>query len=65
MSRLGIELDTLFYDTTNIVTYIDSTNTRCALARRGHSKQKRSDLRLFSLALLDRCAGCVSTSSAG
>ena len=40
---LGIELDTLFYDT---------TNTRCALAHRGHSKQKRSDLRLFSLALL-------------
>lgn len=49
---LGIELDTLFYDTTNFFTYIASTNTRCALAQRGHSKQKRSDLRLFSLALL-------------
>jgi transposase len=52
VADLGISLDTLFYDTTNFFTYIDSTNTRCDLPQRGHSKQKRTDLRLFGLALL-------------
>ncbi len=50
--ELGIKLDTLFYDTTNFFTYIASTNTRPKLPQRGHSKQRRGDLRLFSLALL-------------
>ena len=45
-------LDTLFYDTTNFFTYIASGNERSALAQRSHSKQKRTDLRQFSLALL-------------
>ncbi len=52
ISELGINLDTLFYDTTNFFTYIASTNHRSTLAQRGHSKQKRADLRLFSLSLL-------------
>ena len=52
VADLGISLDTLFYDTTNFFTYIDSTNDHCELPRRGHSKQKRSDLRLFGLAFL-------------
>jgi transposase len=52
VTELGLSLDTLFYDTTNFFTYIASTNQRPKLAQRGHSKQKRSDLRLFSLALL-------------
>ena len=50
--ELGVKLDTLFYDTTNFFTYIASTNTRAKLPQRGKSKQKRTDLRLFSLALL-------------
>ena len=50
--ELGIQLDTLFYDTTNFFTYIASDNTRPELPQRGKSKQKRADLRLFSLALL-------------
>lgn len=50
--ELGLDLDTLFYDTTNFFTYIASTNTRAKLAQRGRSKQKRGDLRLFGLALL-------------
>jgi len=50
--ELGIELDTLFYDTTNFFTYIASTNHRPKLPQRGKSKQKRGDLRLFGLALL-------------
>jgi len=52
VGELGIKLDTLFYDTTNFFTYIASTNTRPKLPQRGHSKQKRADLRLFGLALL-------------
>ena len=52
VDELGLELDTLFYDTTNFFTYIASTNKRCGIAQRGRSKQKRADLRLFSLALL-------------
>jgi transposase len=47
-----LTLDTLFYDTSNFFTYLDSTNTRSELAQRGRSKQKRTDLRQFSLALL-------------
>ena len=50
--EFGIKLDTLFYDATNFITFIASTNVRPELPQRGHSKQRRSDLRLFSLALL-------------
>lgn len=59
VTELGIELDTLFYDTTNFFTYIASTNDRSTLAQRGHSKQKRHDLRLFNLALLVCRAGQI------
>jgi transposase len=52
VKQLGIKLDALFYDVTNFFTFIASTNTRSQLPQRGHSKQKRTDLRLFSLALL-------------
>ena len=52
VEELDLDLDTLFYDTTNFFTYIASTNTSSKLAQRGRSKQKRSDLRLFGLALL-------------
>jgi transposase len=47
-----IKLDTLFYDSTNFFTYIASANARSSLAQRGRSKQRRYDLRQFSLALL-------------
>ena len=42
---------TLLFDTTNFFTFIDSTNTRCTIARRGKNKQKRGDLRQIGLAL--------------
>jgi len=45
-------LDVLFYDTTNFFTFIDTRNTKSTLTKRGHNKQKRNDLRQFSLALL-------------
>jgi transposase len=44
--------DTLFYDTTNFFTFIDSANPRPTLPRRGHNKQKRHDLRQLGLALV-------------
>jgi transposase len=52
VEQLKIKLDTLFYDVTNFFTYIASTNSKPKLPQRGRSKQKRADLRLFSLALL-------------
>jgi transposase len=52
VKAFDVKLDLLFYDTTNFFTYIDSTNTKSTLAQRGHSKQHRTDLRQFSLALL-------------
>lgn len=52
VDQAGTKLDTLFYDATNFFTYIASTNARSKLPQRGRSKQRRADLRLFSLALL-------------
>jgi len=47
-----LEGDTLFFDTTNFYTYIDSTNVRCTVAQRGKNKQKRYDLRQVGLAMV-------------
>jgi len=42
----------LAYDTTNFFTYLATPNTRSQLAARGHSKQRRHDLRQLGLALV-------------
>jgi len=47
-----IRTDTLFYDTTNFFTYIDTTNTHSDIAQRGKNKQKRNDLRQVGLAMV-------------
>ncbi len=52
VEREQIAPDTFFYDTTNFFTFIDSTNARPTLPRRGHNKQKRHDLRQLGLALV-------------
>lgn len=52
VDELGLTLDTLFFDVTNFFSYIDSANARNTLARRGHNKQHRHDLRQWNLALL-------------
>ena len=52
ISRQNLKLDCLFFDTTNFFTFIDSTNDRCDLPKRGRNKQKRFDLRQVGLALL-------------
>ena len=41
----------LFYDTTNFYTFVNTTNKRCDIAQRAKNKQKRNDLRQVGLAL--------------
>ncbi len=52
VDQSGIKLDSLFFDTTNFFTFIDSMNEHCDLPQRGHNKQKRFDLRQIGMALL-------------
>jgi len=47
-----LQNDSLFYDTTNFFTYINTTNERCTIAKRGKNKQKRADLRQIGLAVV-------------
>ena len=47
-----IETDNMMYDTTNLYTYINSTNSKCSVAQRGKNKQKRNDLRQVGLAMV-------------
>src|SRR6202011_5528657 len=49
--RFQLSTDVLAFDTTNFDTHI-ATTTPGALARRGHAKSKRSDLRVVGLGLL-------------
>ena len=49
--RFEVSTDVLAFDTTNLDTYI-ATTTAGKLARRGHAKSKRSDLRVVGLATL-------------
>ena len=49
--RFQLSTDVLAFDTTNFDTHI-ATKTQGTLARRGHAKSKRSDLRVVGLAVL-------------
>ena len=51
IERFEVELRPLVYDTTNFATFVDSANERNTIARRGHAKGGRRDLRLVGLAL--------------
>ena len=51
VARFNLSTDVLAFDTTNFDTHI-ATTTRGELARRGHAKSKRSDLRVVGLGLL-------------
>lgn len=48
----GLDRNVLLYDTTNFFTFLATSNSRGAIAQRGHSKAKRYDLRQVGLALL-------------
>jgi len=47
-----VDDELLMFDPTNFYTYIASDNERCEIAKRGHNKQKRNDLRQVGMALL-------------
>jgi hypothetical protein len=51
VARFDLATDVLAFDTTNFDTHI-ATQTPGELARRGHAKSKRSDLRVVGLGLL-------------
>ncbi len=51
VARFELSTDVLAFDTTNFDTHI-ATTTPGALARRGHAKSKRRDLRVVGLGLL-------------
>jgi transposase len=51
VNEFKIDLGCLLYDATNFYTYIN-TQTESDLARRGHNKQKRNDLRQVSLGMM-------------
>lgn len=51
VTRFELSTDVLAFDTTNFDTHI-ATTTRSELARRGHAKSKRRDLRVVGLGLL-------------
>lgn len=52
MDVFGVDLRCFHLDYSNYYTFIDSKNARCLICVRGHNKQKRDDLRQFSLAVL-------------
>ncbi|MGH7068415.1 MAG: IS1634 family transposase [Acidimicrobiales bacterium] len=47
-----VDLSGLVLDMTNFATWIDSGNDKAPIAKRGHSKQKRTDLRIVGLGLV-------------
>jgi transposase len=51
-STYNFGLDKIALDYTNYFSYISSVNKKCEIAKRGHNKQKRNDLRQYSLALI-------------
>ena len=46
------ELDKIALDYTNYFSYISSANEKCTIAKRGKNKQKRNDLKQYSMALV-------------
>jgi len=58
VARFGLSTDVLAFDTTNFDTHI-ATGTPGELARRGHAKSKRRDLRVVGLGLLVSESGHV------
>jgi transposase len=59
VETFSIDLSGLVLDMTNFATWIDSANDRAPIAQRGHSKQKRNDLRICGLGLVVSVDGGV------
>jgi len=52
VEAFGVELTGLALDMTNFATWIASSNQNAPITQRGHSNQKRSDLRIVGLGLV-------------
>jgi len=52
VATFDLDISGLVLDMTNFASWIDSANDRAPIAQRGHSKQKRSDLRIVGLGLI-------------
>lgn len=52
VETFAVDLSGLVVDMTNFATWIDSASPRAPIAQRGHSKQKRNDLRICGLGLV-------------
>jgi transposase len=63
VTQFGLDLSGLALDMTNFATFIDSANDRAPIARRGHAKQKRNDLRLVGLGLVVTRDGAIPVAS--
>ncbi len=63
LESYDIDVSGLVLDMTNVVTYVDSANDRNTIARRGHSKQKRHDLRIVGLSLIVTRDGAIPVAS--
>jgi transposase len=59
VESFGVDLSGLVLDMTNFATWIASANPRAPIAQRGHSKQKRTDLRIIGLGLVVSTDGGV------
>ena len=59
VETFSVDLSGLVLDMTNFATWIDSGNERAPIVQRGHSKQKRSDLRICGLGLIVSVDGAV------
>src|SRR5665647_720419 len=62
-AEFGLDLSGLALDMTNFATFIDSANEAAPIAKRGHAKQKRNDLRLVDLALVVTRDGAIPVTS--
>ena len=51
VERYSIDVECLLFDNTNFFTYLDTSNPS-TLAKRGHCKQKRTDLKIVGLSLM-------------
>jgi len=59
VATFDLDITGLVLDMTNFATWIDSANDQAPIAQRGHSKQKRSDLRIVGLGLIVSTDGAV------
>jgi len=51
VDQYNINLDCFLFDNTNFFTYLDTSNS-ATLGERGHSKEKRTDLKIVGLSLM-------------